>query len=1163
MFLNQAISPLILATTLISVLLPQLGRSKYIYGVQAQEKHLEELKIGQSIEREITGGQVHRYQLMLSRGEYAHIVIEQMGVDVAVTMSDPKGKELCLIDSPNGTRGPEIIYFIAEFSGYHRLEVNVPEKDSVPGRYQAKVEALRMAASQDFSRAAWHRVFAEGMKLKGQSTAESMRAAIIKYQEAEKYLSEINEPVANALTFSGLGEVYHYLGERKKALDSFLQALPFVQATGDRNEEAFVLNSLGLVYNSLGDMQKALDSYDRSLTLMRASDNSRGEASVLNNLGRIYDSWGEKQRALDYYNQALSLMRAKGDRPGEALALNNLGLIYNFLGEKQKALDYYDQALPIMRAKGDRRGEALVLNNLGMTYRSIGEKQKALDYYLRSLRLRQVVGDRQGEGNVLNNLGSLYLTSGDRERALNYYSQSLQIRQAIGDRQGETATTNNIGYLYNLLGESQKALDYYNRALELCRVVGNPRGESTTLSNIGLIYNALGDNEKALDYYNKALRLKRSVEDRPGEAITLNNIGSVYADLGDCEKARENLDPALKILRAVSDRSGEALALYNLARVERQRGNLIEARSHLEAALDIIDSLRTKVDVYELRASYFASVRNWYELYISLLLEMHQQDTLAGHDVAALEAGERARARSLLEILAESGADIRLGADPSLLERERGLQQQLNARASAQIALLSRKHTAAQAESIAKQIDALTTQLQQVKAEIRVSSPRYAALTQPQPVKLSEIQQQLIDQNTLLLEYFLGRKQSYLWVVSSTSIAAYQLPPRAEIEKAAADLNDLLIVRSLASGMAETGRRVQALAADAKYWSQAVQLSHILFGPVASQLGQKRLLIVADGVLQSIPFAALPAPLVSSTTDGENRRPEAELLPLIAEHEIISLPSASTLAALRRETAGRAPAEKSLAVLADPVFTVDDSRVRRNESKVAKKTGVQSSGENDAHLTTRQMTGSGQETGVIDAESRFGRLLSTRREAAEIMALVPERERKQALDFEASRAMVLSPELSRYRIVHFATHGLLNSVHPELSGIVLSLVDERGDPQDGFLRLHDIYNLKLPAELVVLSACRTGLGKEIKGEGLIGLARGFMYAGVPRIVASLWKVDDRATSELMKCFYQGLLGPERLRPAEALRRAQLSIRKQKQWRAPYYWAAFVIQGEWK
>jgi CHAT domain-containing protein len=333
-----------------------------------------------------------------------------------------------------------------------------------------------------------------------------------------------------------------------------------------------------------------------------------------------------------------------------------------------------------------------------------------------------------------------------------------------------------------------------------------------------------------------------------------------------------------------------------------------------------------------------------------------------------------------------------------------------------------------------------------------------------------------------------------------------------------------------------------------------------LLGPVASQLGRKRLAIVVDGALQYIPFAALPAP---SPVNDEGRNSGAEPQPLLVEHEIVSLPSASILATLRRETAGRKPAEKSLAVLADPVFADDDTRVRRNVGKAEAKENTGSAGSYETNICFMQMTRSGRETGVIGVETGFGRLLSTRREAAAILALVPERERMQALDFEASRATALRPELGEYRIVHFATHGMLNNIHPELSGIVLSLVDEAGRQQDGFLRLQDVYNLKLPAELVVLSACQTGLGKEVKGEGLIGLTRGFMYAGTPRIVASLWKVDDRATSELMKRFYQGMLGPEALSPAGALRQAQLSIWKQKQWREPYYWAAFVLQGEWK
>jgi CHAT domain-containing protein len=373
-------------------------------------------------------------------------------------------------------------------------------------------------------------------------------------------------------------------------------------------------------------------------------------------------------------------------------------------------------------------------------------------------------------------------------------------------------------------------------------------------------------------------------------------------------------------------------------------------------------------------------------------------------------------------------------------------------------------------------------------------------------------------------------------------------------------MRELLTAPQSQPGDTEAKYQARVKEAGERYWTQAAELSRMLLGPVASRLGRKRLAIVADGALQYIPFAALPAP---SSGSGEGLNSGAEPQPLCIEREIVSLPSASTLATLRREIAGRKPAEKSLAVLADPVFADDDTRVRRNVGKAGAKGETRSAHSDETDIGFLQMTRSGRETGVIGAEAGFGRLLSTRHEAEAILSLVPERERMQALDFEASRTSAFRPELGEYRIIHFATHGLLNNIHPELSGIVLSLVDESGQPQDGFLRLQDIYNLKLPVDLVVLSACQTGLGKEIKGEGLIGLARGFMYAGAPRIVASLWKVDDRATSELMKRFYQGMLGPEALRPAEALRQAQLSIWKEKQWRAPYYWAAFVLQGEWK
>jgi CHAT domain-containing protein/predicted negative regulator of RcsB-dependent stress response len=801
-----------------------------------------------------------------------------------------------------------------------------------------------------------------------------------------------------------------------------------------------------------------------------------------------------------------------------------------------------------------------MLSNIGMAYRLLGETQKALEKYDEALPLSRAVGDRRQEANILNNIGALYRHLGETQKALEKYNEALQISRAVGDRVGEATTLNNIGAVYQALGETQKALEKLNEALPLRRAVGDRLGEAYTLTNIGEVYRSLGETQKALEKYNEALPLSRAVGDRVGEAYTLTNIGEVYRSLGETQRALEKYNEALPLRRAVGDRSGEAATLLGIARVEQTRDALMQAQQTIEQVIGIVESLRAGIRARDLRASYFASRRDYYETYIDILMERHRQNHTAGFDATAFAVSERARARSLLELLTESHVDVREGVDSSLVEREHSLQQLLNAKAAAQIALLNRRHTPEQAEAAAKEIASITAEYEELRERIRARSPRYAALTQPQPLGLAEIQRQVLDPDTLLLEYSLGNDASYLFVVSQTSITTHRLPKRAEVEAAARRVRDLLTAPQPQPGDTEAKYQSRVKGARKSYWTQAAELSRMLLGPAASQLGRKRLAIVADGALEYIPFAALPAP--SSGNDG-GRNSGAEPQPLFVEHEIVSLPSASTLEALRHETAGRNQAEKSLAVLADPVFTDDDARVKRDVGKVGAKEKTRSADSNERDMVFQQMTRSGRETGVVGAEAGFGRLLSTRREAAAISALVPERERMRALDFEASRTTALRPELGEYRIVHFATHGMLNNIHPELSGIVLSLVDKEGQPQDGFLRLQDIYNLKLSAELVVLSACQTGLGKEIKGEGLIGLTRGFMYAGAPRIVASLWKVDDRATSELMKRFYQGMLGTEALRPAGALRQAQLSIWKEKQWREPYYWAAFVLQGEWK
>lgn len=902
-----------------------------------------------------------------------------------------------------------------------------------------------------------------------------------------------------------------------------------------------------LAEGSAVSKQKAIERFDEAARQWHDTGDKRRQAIALSFIGKTYDLLGEKEKALDFYSQTLVLVRAVSDRSSEAATLNNIGLIYDSLGEKQKALNYYESALPILQSVGNTHVQGITLVNIGLAYDSIGEKQQALRFYQQALTLLRSTHDRGSEAVTLNNIGYLYDSIGEQQKALVYFGQALPILQEIGDRRLEAITLNNVGYVYDAMGDKEKALDYYDRALPVLRAVGDRRMEAITLNNIGLVQKAVGDNQKALDFLNQALALRRAVNDRSGEGITLSDLGSVYTNLGEDEKAFDLYEESLKLSRAAEDKSTESSTLRRLALIEINHGRLEEALKQLEEALKIVEHLRTRIPGQELRASYFASVQQFFETYIGVLLRLHREHPAGGYDALALEAAERARARSLLDSLIEARANIREGVAPALLDRERELQQKLDATAERQARLLSIEHSEQQLTALKQQTETLLTQYQEVETEIRISSPRYAALTQPQTLSASEIQEGL-DSNTMLVEYFLGDEKSFLWAVSNSSIQSFELPPRKTIEMATRRVYELLTERNKTIAFEKPAQQnARITQGDADYVSEATNLSQSLLGPLATQWGQKRLLIVADGALHYLPFTALPDPINKS--------------PLVTEHEIVNLPSASTLAVLRRQLRGRTAAPRTLAVIADPVFEKNDERLAEIKRSGSKKPTNRSALESRTRVLGHgAMASDGPQQSDSDEVIEIHRLRFTRREAEQILALVPEKDRLRALDFDANKAIATSPRLGHFRYVHFATHGFLNTTHPELSGIVLSLVNQQGAEQDGFLWTNDVYNLRLSAEMVVLSGCRTGLGKQIRGEGLVGLTRGFMYAGSKRVLVSLWDISDEASAALMTQLYKKML-KDHLSPAAALRAAQIEIMKDKRWEAPYYWAAFVLQGE--
>ncbi len=1112
------------------------------------------LTSGQNIEKNLSGGETHNYQISLKAGQFIRLLAEQRGLDVKIKLASKDGKQLVEVDLASDLAATESACWIAEADATYLVAISASEKNA-RGRYALRLEGPRTPTDQDRSLFAGQQSFYQAEELFADNKPESRRKAAEKYSEAAERWRAAEFKAAEALALYNASDTYNRLREFPKALDFLNQALQLQRSANNRSAEAATLNNLGTVYSAMNDKPKAVELFNQSLALRREVKDAAGEAVTLGNLAATYSDLGERRKALEAHKQVLAMRRSANNRRGEALTLNNIGSTYLGLGEKRKAVDHFGQALKLWRALNDRASEALTLNNLGAAYSDLGDQQKALDAYNQSIRLRRAGNDTRGEAITAVNLARSYDILGASQEAITTYNQSLATLRAAKDRRWEGVTLNYLGLAHWASGEYQQALVAFEQALPIRRELKDAAGEAATLNNIGLAQDSLGDRSKALEAYNQALPLLRTVGDKQGEARTLNNIGFAHDALGNKTQALEFHEQALKLSREVGDRMREAKVRYGIARIESGRNNLRQSRSQIQEAIKIVESLRANLSSPELRASYRASVQQYYDLYIDVLMRMGKRAPKSGLVAEALQVSERARARSLIELLTEASAEIRQGVDPALVERERELHEQINEKTTEQIRLLGNRAGSSQVAELGKEIEQLNAELRTTQADIRNNSPRYAALTQPQPLTLSEIQKQILNPWSLLLEYSLGEERSYLWVVGQNSIRSYTLPKRSVIESAAKRFYESATARNQYIARESAQQKLDRIAAaDAESQKAAAALSKMILAPALPLAGNKRLLIIADGALQYVPFQALPL-------NPQSTRP------LVSRHEIVSLPSATTLAVLRNEAANQPKATKTVAVIADPVFEIKDDRVKivsiKTDEKPAEKKDDKAAVAADDDPSRILLVKSAKDSGGVDAELRIPRLPNTRREADAILSLTKADASKAAFDFAANRSAATGDDLSQYRILHFATHGFLNSLNPELSGLVMSLVDEQGKPQNGYLLAPEIYNLKLPAtELVVLSACQTGLGKEIRGEGIVGLTRGFMYAGSPRVVVSLWNVNDRATAELMKGFYEAMLAKGQ-RPAAALRAAQLELLKQKQWQAPYFWAAFGLQGEWR
>ena len=843
----------------------------------------------------------------------------------------------------------------------------------------------------------------------------------------------------------------------------------------------------------------------------RSIPNSLPLADTLTNLG-VLAAETDLAKAEEYQFQAYAIYKKLEPESDDlATSLNNLADNAERRGKLALAEQYARQALRIEeKLSPDSRLTAIILFTLELVTKDRGDYAKSEQYLLHALAIaRKLSSEDVLVIGALTNLCSTALAEDDLSKAESYCQQAHEMLERHPDQLDLAANFVALGDVAYRRGELDKAEQYYRQALPLNEKIGAGSSDlSSTMNLLGNVARRRGDLNQAEEWYRKALAAQEKVE---------------------------------------SETSTQAHYLANLAGVLGKKQQLDTAAQLYVQALNTLDHQMLNLGGTEdERILFRAQQADIYSAYIDLLMARGQQEL-------ALETMERSRTRTLLETLAQAHIDIHKGADPELLKQERSLQESLHAKSEQRIQLMGAKESTAQTAALETEISQLQAQYQEVESQLRLSSPSYAALTQPKPLSVRELQH-LLDKDTVLLEYSLGEERSFVWAVTPGSIVAHELPKESEIDSAARRVYELLIERKhRVKGETPSEREARWAKSDTEYHRAAAALSRMVLQREAANLQDKRVVVVPDGALEYIPFAALP--------DPGARLPKQ---PLVVQHEIVTLPSASVLAVLRRQQQGREPAPHAVAVLADPVFDAGDPRVSRRQAKfpaeeATRGTEQEQEEEEEYSPDERSLTRSLSD---VTGETRLTRLLYSRQEALAILAEAPKAKELRALDFRASRTTALNPNLSNYRIVHFATHGLLDSQHPELSGLVLSLVDEHGQREDGFLTLQDVYNLDLHADLVVLSACQTALGKQIKGEGLVGLTRGFMHAGATRVLASLWSVSDVATAKLMGRFYAEVMRNGST-PTSALRKAQIWMWTQSRWSSPYYWAGFQLQGEWQ
>jgi CHAT domain-containing protein/tetratricopeptide (TPR) repeat protein len=850
----------------------------------------------------------------------------------------------------------------------------------------------------------------------------------------------------------------------------------------------------------------------------RAAGDAPLELSTLEALASLTGLFSQFGRESAAARERLAeLYAASPEREWEVVNWASLANAYFNEGRLVDAKRAVGRALDLALVGGFRASAARSQRELGYYEFELGNYDRAREQAHRTQALAAEIDDKALEAMAMWDLARLDDLAGDFEAAIVRNRLGLDLALASGNSPAVALITLWLGLNHLRRGELDEAASSFEARLGLAPKYVQREQETHARLGLGDVMLARGDREAARQRYEAvAAALERGAP--RWRCIGEQRLGRMDLEDGRLDQARARFETMLEIARQRQNPPCEAEARAGLADVAARRDDLEIAETEARRVVELTETFREAAVSLESRSLGFGALAPAYERAIEISMRRAAQGD-GDASARALMLHERALARGLLDRVSEARLDSRARLPPTLAAERAQVRERWRGRlAQLQVSMRTRPD-APETKALIDETSALAVKVRDVEARIDASDVRHALFLRSQPLGVKAIQS-LLDDDTLLLEYALGSARSYLWVVSPRDIRALTLPPRAEIEALARRVHEGL-ARSPAGPASARRAGEEDLRA----------LTRLLIEPAAPQLAARRLVLVVAGALSLIPFGALPQP-------GTAVHP----LPMLAKHEIVQVPSATILGAMRTLTAGRARPARTAAIFADPIFDAHDPRVHARTQSA----GIRRAAPSDAPRVR----------GVT-----LTRLPFSRGEAEAIRSLASRRV-STFMGSEATRERALARALYDYRFSHFATHGIVNQDVPSLSSLVLSLVDGAGRPRDGFVMVPDIYDMTLNADVVVLSGCQTALGKQIRGEGPIGLARAFMYAGVPRVVASLWQVDDLATAELMKRFYRGMLVDE-LTPAAALRAAQRDLATGRRWASPYFWAPFVLQGDWR